>query len=154
MDTQEIRLATPQDAVVMHELHTSSVRVLCKDVYSQETIEGWLANRSPSGYIGIRKNEMYVLEQSGNIVGFSHVVPGEILAIFVDPDYIRQGIGSALVKHGLTKAKEDHIGPIRIDSTLNAQPFYESLGFRMTGQRTVQRNDVDIPIIEMETYET
>ena len=154
MDTKKIRMATSQDAESIHALHLASVRALCKDAYSSEIIEGWLANRSPSGYKGIQKNEMYVVVQNGIIVGFSHVIPGEIVAVFVHPDHVRQGIGSMLMRHGITKAKIDHVGPIKIEATLNAQPFYETMGFRKIGDLIARRNEVEIPIVEMELNET
>jgi len=154
MELQDIRPAILEDADAIHALHTASVRALCRNVYSPEVIAGWLRNRTPGGYKGIERGEMYVAERSGCIVGFSHVVPGEIVAIFVHPDHARQGVGSALVSHGLAKAKENHNGPIRVESTLNAQPFYERMGFKKTGERVARRNDVDIPIVEMTLDET
>ena len=154
MKLEAIRLATLEDAEAIHALHTISVRTLCKDAYASEVIDGWLLNRSPVGYKGIEKKEMYVVEQDETIVGFSHVVPGEIVAIFVHPDHVRQGIGSTLMRHGIAKAKMNHNGPIKIEATLNAQPFYETVGFRKIGDRITRRNEVDIPIVEMELKET
>jgi GNAT superfamily N-acetyltransferase len=154
MEHEKIRLATLDDAEAMHALHTISVRTLCKNAYPPEVIDGWLLNRSPSGYKGINRNEMYVAELNETIVGFSHIVPGEIVAIFVHPDHVRKGIGSALMHYGITKAKINHKGPIKIEATLNAQPFYETVGFQKTGDRITRRNDVDIPIVEMELKET
>jgi GNAT superfamily N-acetyltransferase len=154
MKKPEIRLATLADASAIHELHTASVRALCKDVYSAEVIDGWLRNRSPTGYKGIGKKEMYVAETNESIVGFSHVVPGEIVAIFVHPKHVRQGIASALVRHAIVKARTTLGGKIKIDSTLNAEQFYKTMGFIKTGERIAKRNDVDIPIVEMELKET
>jgi ribosomal protein S18 acetylase RimI-like enzyme len=149
MELQNIRLATLEDADTIHALHTASVRALCRNAYSSQVVDGWLLNRTPSGYKGIEKGEMYVAELKGSVAGFSHVVPGEIVAIFVHPDHVRQGIGSVLVRHAMTKAQVDANGSVRVDSTLNAQRFYETMGFRKTGERLVRRNDVDIPIVEM-----
>jgi GNAT superfamily N-acetyltransferase len=138
------------DAGPIHELHLSSVRELCKSAYSPETIEGWLMNRSPQGYLwGINRGEMYVAEIEGRMVGFGHAVPGEIAATFVDPAFVRRGIGSLLVKHGVEMAKAETSGTIRIESTLNARPFYEKCGFKVTRQILVRRNNVEIPAMEL-----
>jgi GNAT superfamily N-acetyltransferase len=150
MKLENIRLATLDDAEAIHALHTISVRALCKYAYPPEVINGWLLNRSPSGYKGITRKEMYVAEVNETIVGFSHIVPGEIIAIFVHPDHVRKGIGSTLMHHGIAKAKIRHKGPIKTDATLNAQAFYEAVGFQKTGDRITRRNEVDIPIVEME----
>jgi hypothetical protein len=71
-ETITIRKAFPADAGPIHELHLRSVRQLCCEVYSLETIEGWLANRTPQGYLpGINRNEMYVAESEGRMVAGS-----------------------------------------------------------------------------------
>lgn len=145
-----IRLATVYDAQSIHDLHTLSVRKLCAKSYSSEIIDGWLKGRTPEGYRGIHDNAMYLLEDNCRIVGFSHVVPGEIVAIFIHPDFTRKGYGSQLVRHALGIAKKDWEGTIKIDSTLNAEPFYRSLGFRKIGETDVKRNNILIRVINMQ----
>ena len=77
-----IRLARLGDALAIHNLHTRSVRQLCSVDYPKEVIDGWLEGRSPEGYRGIAKGEMYVFEENGAVVGFSHAKPGAIIALF------------------------------------------------------------------------
>ena len=145
-----IRKAEESDAEPIYELHLRSVRQLCSSAYSHEIIEGWLKNRTPAGYLnGIRKGEMYVAEINGQIVGFGHAIPGEIWAIFIEPGYVRSGIGTMLAEHGVKLAATGKIRVIRLESTLNARQFYEKLGFKAIRETTARRNDVDIPIIEM-----
>jgi putative acetyltransferase len=145
-----IRKAVAADAEPIHELHLRSVRQLCREVYSPEIIEGWLQNRAPRGYLpGIRRGEMYVAEIGGRIIGFGHAVPGQIEAIFVDPAFIRRGIGSKLTEHGIKMAAAGTSGRIKIESTLNARPLYEKFGFRVFREILVKRNNVEIPALEM-----
>jgi GNAT superfamily N-acetyltransferase len=145
-----IRKAIESDATTIHELHLRSVRQLCSRVYSQEIIDGWLKNRTPGGYLpGINRGEMYVAEISGKIVGFGHTIPGEIAAIYVEPAYARQGIGTKLMEHGVKMASVGASGSIKVESTLNARPFYEKCGFTLKREITLRRNDVDIPAYDM-----
>jgi putative acetyltransferase len=145
-----IRKAIEADAVPIHELHTRSVRQLCSEVYSPEIIDGWLKNRTPEGYVwGIRRGEMYAAELKGKIIGFGHVIPGEILATYVDPEYVRQGVGSMLVRHGITMANVKAPGTIRIEGTLNARQFYETLGFKVMREIMVKRGGVELPSYEL-----
>ena len=147
--TTTIRKASEEDAVPIHELHLRSVRQLCSSAYSEDLIEQWLANRTPQGYLpGIQRGEMYVTEIDGEIVGFGHAVPGEILAIFVEPTYVQRGIGTELVEYGLEIAKVGASGTVRLESTLNARRLYEKCGFTFTREMTVRRNTVDIPCLE------
>ena len=145
-----MRKAEEADAAPIHELHLRSVRQLCSAAYPMEIIEGWLANRTPRGYLaGILRGEMYVAVIDRKIVGFGHAIPGEIAATYVDPDYVRRGIGSRLVGHGLEMAKARASGIIRVESTLNARSLYEKCSFRVIREMTARRNDVEIPSLEL-----
>lgn len=145
-----IRLATTDDAQAIHALHTASVTELCT-LYSTQIITGWLEGRSPQGYEGIPKKEMYVYEDLGEILGFSHVVPGEIVALFISPQCARNGIGTSLMKHAMPIARQGWEGPIRLEATLNAVLFYETLGFKKIRELMALRNNTEMPVVEMES---
>ena len=56
-----IRPARPEDAARLYQLHTASVRTLCSSHYHADIIEGWLANRTPSAYLGaIERGALFV----------------------------------------------------------------------------------------------
>ncbi len=90
---------------------------------------------------------MYVVELDNRIIGFSHVVPGEIVGLFVHPEFSKQGVGTLLIKHAMQKARVDYNGPIKIEATLNAQEFYEKFGFKKASEIDVNRNNVKIRIV-------
>lgn len=144
-----IRLAGSEDALAIHNLHTRSVRQLCSADYPDEVIEGWLKDRSPEGYTGIGKNEMYVYEEAGAIVGFSHVVPGCIVALFVDPAHTRKGIGRSLFEHALPIALSGEGAQEPFEATLTAVPFYLKCGCKQVGRNTTPKNDVQVETILM-----
>lgn len=60
----------------------------------------------------------------GRIVGFATLVGNELEDLFTDPDWMRRGIASALVRDAASTVD-------RIDVTANehAQAFYEAVGF-------------------------
>ena len=146
-----LRPSKREDADRLHELHTASVRTLCKNCYSEEVIDGWLLNRTPSGYHKpIDSHALFVAELEGQIVGFGEAVPGRIVAVYADPGHIHQGIGTMILAHAVDMARKDHKGPIRLESTLNARDFYSHAGFREIEQSTVHRNHVDVPVVIME----
>ncbi len=146
-----IRQATRSDAGRIHELHTDSVMGLCRDHYSPEQITGWLKNRAPQGYLaGIERGEMFVVVEGEQIVGFGHAVPGEVMAVYVDPERVRRGVGQAILVEGITRARKGHHGAVRLDATLNAQNFYEKAGFVEVERKVVKRNEVLLPLVVME----
>lgn len=130
----------------------AAVRVLCATHYSPEIIEGWLANRSAQGYLrGIGSGAIIVAEAASNVIGFGEGIPGEVLAVFVNPDFANRGIGSALLEHTLRLAQK-HQGPVRLESTLNAVGFYERFGFSQVERSVTRRNQVEIPIVVMRQH--
>jgi GNAT superfamily N-acetyltransferase len=149
-----IRRAIRSDASAIHALHTMSVTTLCLTHYPAELIQRWIKGRTPEGYFeGIDPGAMFVCEKDEEMAGFGHAVPGEIVAVFVDPRYVGQGIGSRLLAHGLAMARSGFAGPIKVISTLNAESFYARHGFRPTNRYSVIRNDTEVPMVEMELAE-
>jgi ribosomal protein S18 acetylase RimI-like enzyme len=146
-----IRNATSDDAEQIHELHTNSVKALCKDHYSSEQIAGWLKNRTPQGYLpGIERGEMFVSVERERVVGFGHAVPGEVVAVYVAPEWSKQGVGRMLLAEGISRARRGCRGAIRLDATVNAQDFYKKAGFVYLESKVVRRHDVVLPVIVME----
>jgi GNAT superfamily N-acetyltransferase len=146
-----IRPASPSDAGRIHEVHVASVRALCAPSYDEIVVDGWLQGRSAEGYLrGISEGATFVAEVSSGIVGFCEAVPGEVRAVFVEPDRAGQGVGSVLLSYALSLACGKSHGAVRLESTLNAVAFYEHFGFRQIHRATVRRNDVDVPVVVME----
>jgi methyltransferase (TIGR00027 family) len=145
-----IRIALPDDALAIHNLHTRSVRGLCVRDYPEEVIEAWLLGRSPDGYKGIAKKEMYVFEEGGAICGFSHVVPMCIVALFVDPDHTRSGVGRALFEHALGLIRASGTVPAPFEATITALPFYLKMGCMEIRRSFVEKNHVKVETVLMQ----
>jgi putative acetyltransferase len=149
-----IRLAQSEDALAIHNLHTRSVRQLCSADYPKDVIDGWLEGRSPEGYRGIAKGEMYVFEVNGVVIGFSHVRAGAIVALFVDPAHVRKGVGRALFEHALPIARGTNRGPLPFEVTLTALPFYLRCGCKEVARNSVRKNAVKVETVTMLLPET
>lgn len=150
-----IRQARASDAPRIHELHTISVRALCCGHYASGVIDGWLANRQPDGYLPpIQRGDLFVAEREKRVIGFGEAVAGTIVAVYVDPSAVNHGVGTAIIRHAIEKARLGHSGPIRVESTLNAVPFYERFGFRELARSSVDRGRVAVPVVVMERNDT
>ena len=146
-----IRCAELEDATALHEVQTASVRGLCSRCYTPEIIEGWLLNRTPEGYRApILAGSIFIAERGLRIVGFSEAIPGTVVRLYVHPTATGQGVGSALLARALAVAAHGQLGPVQLESTLNAQSFYERFGFQKIAQVAVQCNHVRIPVVLME----
>jgi GNAT superfamily N-acetyltransferase len=146
-----IRQARRADATVIYELHTASLIELCSTHYPVESIRLVMAGRTPEGYHGaIDMGQMFVCELDHEVVGFGHAEPGEVLAVFVHPRRARQGIGSQLLSEAIARAGRGYQGPIRLQATLNAQPFYERSGFVVRARRLVRLGSEEFLVVDME----
>ncbi len=142
--------AKATDAEKIHRIHTSAVKTTCKDFYTQEQIKAWLKGRSAEGYQDpIARGEMYLAKEDDEVLGFGHAVPGEIAAVYVDPSHSGKGVGKMLLEHGLKIASKDH-QKVKVESTVNAEGFYEKYGFMKAEESYVTRNRVKIPTVVME----
>jgi len=145
-----IRQATMNDAPTMHELHTQSVKELCKGFYSDELIHGWIGHRTPAHYFSaIDRNILFVAIKDSEIVGFGSAVPREIYSLYVSPSYIKSGIGSILLSHAIEIALVESNNVI-VESTLNAAAFYAKKGFVEVERKTSRHGYVDLPCVLME----
>lgn len=141
--------ASADDAQRIHELQLAAVRAFCCNHYTPEVLDGWLDHRSAHGYLrGISTGAVVVAELGQLVIGFSEGVPGEVVAVFVDPDFANRGVGSLLLERALNLAQVDRHS-VRLESTLNAVPFYERFGFSQVERSAVRRNQVEIPIVVM-----
>jgi predicted N-acetyltransferase YhbS len=64
-----------------------------------------------------------------------------------------RGVGATIMNRALAMARNAHKGPIRLESTLNAEAFYRRFGFRAVERSAVWRNQTAIPAVVMELDE-
>lgn len=88
-------------------------------------------------------------ERGGEVLGFVEAVPGSLVALYVAPDVMCQGVGAALLQHGLSKALAAPDGEVALQATLNAVGFHRRFGFSDVRHAHVMRNCVEVPIVEM-----
>lgn len=107
----------------------------------------WLEGRSPATYLdAISRSAISVAVSAEQIVGFIEAIPGEIVKLFVRGSTAGTGIGNSLMDVGLTMAQRGHDGPIRIESTKNAESFYAKFGFRKVGDGVFSRGGSSVSI--------
>lgn len=146
-----IRQGVLEDLPEIGRLFSNSVRELCKMDYDADVISHWIASRPPESRANhIDNKSMWVAESDGKIVGYLVSIPGEIIAIFVHPLYVKQGVGTVLGKLGIEIAKNGK-RVVKLESTLTAQEFYKKLGFETEGYGYYSHGSekVKIPVVNM-----
>lgn len=148
-DPASIREATPEDAAAIFEVTRRSVAGLCRSHYSDRQIECWMGDRTPATYLpAIRAGQIRVATVAGEVVGYVDAVPGEVGRLFIMPDQAGTGLGTRLMQIGLAMAEPAGGGPVRVEATRNAEPFYRKFGFVRVGEGCFAGRGDGFPPIE------
>jgi putative acetyltransferase len=132
MNDHIIREAEAGDAAQLIDVHARSVRALCSGDYTAEQIDAWVGKRTPEEMaLRIARHPFFVAESNGKLTGYAtyNVKSSELLSIYVDPDFARQGVASALMNELLADARSKGLATLWLDASRTAVPFYETVGF-------------------------
>ena len=139
-----IRKATIQDCNTIYEIHVSSIRELGKSHYREDQVASWSGGRTPERYNKFIKNKHVVIAEYHSIpVGFGtfDVTTGELIQLYVKPEYTRKGVGIRILNELLDLAKEKGLAEAYCDVSLNAERFYVNSGFTPGSKTTHRFND-------------
>lgn len=141
-----IRLAKNQDAEAIGLVHIQSWQKAYEDYIPEDILNNLsLSERAKLwGNLIEQGVEVLVLEKNNKIVGFASICAfrgdgfsksGEISAIYLSPQYWRNGYGSELCLAAIERLAnagyKDVLLWVLIDNT-SARHFYENLGFEAT----------------------
>jgi len=73
------------------------------------------------------------------------------MELFIAPKYSGIGLGARLGKLGIKLAQQNNSSPVILESTINAAPFYEKLGFKEVSRGSFSHgsSSINIPVINM-----
>lgn len=142
----EIRKITDNDDLTaIGEIYETSWKYAYKDIIPME----WMDSRPKKSWCGkINQNgrtDMIVL-CDGRIVGTASFGTsrwekfkdyGEIVAIYLLPEFMGKGIGSALIEHCISELQRCGFGKILLwvlEKNIRARKFYEKHGFVLTDE--------------------
>ena len=129
-----IRDAVAEEAEGLEELQRRSSDVW--EEYREQLAANLDAIELPQSFIEQGWVRVAV-DSDGKPIGFSVVIPTddqvhELDGLFVEPDYMRCGVGRALVRDAAARAAR--AGADRLEVTAGpAQGFYEKVGFQLVG---------------------
>jgi GNAT superfamily N-acetyltransferase len=82
---------------------------------------------------GLAEGRTYVAEEAGSVVGFATWIEvdgiAELEDLFVDPDWMRRGIATALVKRMTVLLRARGAGCLEVTANPHAMGFYKAVGF-------------------------
>lgn len=143
MTDLDIRLARADDRQRLVELLWRAS--LAWDVVRQDLLDNpELIDVDPEM---IARNQVFVAEQAGRMVGFATIIPresddgesegddAELEGIFVEPSDWRKGIGMALLRQIEREARAWGANRLHVVASPNVEGFYVAAGFTQTGEQ-------------------
>ena len=127
----EIRKAVRADADAAWEIRRAAVMSECVNAYPLDQLEQWTGGTASRAFADAVEERFLVATIDEHVAGTGMIdlETGKIDAIFVHPAYMKRGIGAAMMRHLETLARAQGLRELKLDSTLNAAPFYRALGF-------------------------
>ena len=129
----KIRKATPYDCEVLSEIHISAIRELGNTHYSEAEVDAWSRGKTPERHEKhIRERQVVVAQHRSIAVGFGtlDLTTGEVVHLYVRPEYARKGIGTKILEELLGMARAAGLRELHCTATLNAEAFYANSGFQ------------------------
>jgi GNAT superfamily N-acetyltransferase len=130
----KLRAATAADIPALHHIALSAK---AHWPYTAEQLDRWSAELRVSPE-SIHAQPTLLAEIEGKPVGFTQldpdVSPWQLVALWVLPDYMRQGIGKTLLTEALALARDSAQSCIAIDSDPHAEGFYAACSAVKVGQ--------------------
>ena len=129
----QARLATPAEAEKLWNIRNQAIRIGCKDGYSDDIRAAWTPDIMPESYRNTLINNPFFVVDNENgepiSTGFLNLSENSVDSIFTLPEYIGRGAASLIISAIKNEAKERGIKQLVLDSTPNAETFYQKLGF-------------------------
>jgi putative acetyltransferase len=148
VDNILIRLATRKDSDAIVQVQYDSIKMLAAKDYTVKELEALLKSKSlPRTWDEI----IFVAEIKGEIVGLASLIERNcsIGAVFVEPNFIRQGIGSKLLFVVEQEAIKHNIKFLGVCSSLTGRAFYAANGYKKLGKTYIPLHTIFVPCIAM-----
>lgn len=152
-----IRPLGPQDAEKFLQLHHAAVHESASSAYAPDILEAWsgpVTAERIAKYKNNAEDEIRLGAFDGaTMAGLGCLAPhaGELRACYVHPDYGRMGVGRRIVDALEQVASGMGLGSLTLDSSINAEKFYASLGYETVLRTSHQLSDgTFMPAIKMQ----
>jgi GNAT superfamily N-acetyltransferase len=131
-----IRRLSAADGGAFFELRRAAILAGCAGSYPAKDLERWTAPSAEDQLDVPVPEHFYGGWQERTLIasGMLGASTGRIDAVFVGPSLQGRGIGTAIMNHLQAIAQDLGVPALRLDATLNAVPFYRSLGFVEAGR--------------------
>lgn len=132
MSDLAIRPAIRQDLATIHAIARRTVDVCYRPFLGNDGVDWYLGSGASEGELGLYLDELNILTDGDEIVGFSIFLDGRIHLMMVDVRRQRAGLGATLLAHAEQTmfAERERIHLETFQGNAQAIAFYEKHGWR------------------------
>jgi GNAT superfamily N-acetyltransferase len=127
----KIRKFKPSDLDIVRDLIHKTIDISYSEAYNAEAIKYFKDYHNNKNILkAAKEGYTIVLEKGNRIIGVAALIDGYITRVFVNPKFQKQGLGKLLMQKLETKALSAGTRLVKLDSSLPAKKFYDSLGYK------------------------
>ncbi len=130
-----IRRAALEDAKELSALRKATIRTINKNDYTPSQIARWSKRGNTDDFVKIHDQVLrYVAIEEEKIIGFGDIMkdtPEEMGALYVHKNFVRQGVGTKLMKKIENTVRKMGVRRFSLRSSITAKEFYEKLGYKV-----------------------
>ncbi len=142
-----IRNATIEDLPCLRELFLDTITHVNTLDYSVEEAQDWASCRDPIERWQKLFNEhtFWLCEFENKIAGFISINDfGFINSLFINKEFLRQGIAKKLLQTIEKYAIQNNIEELTAEASITAKPFFEKQGFGVEAEQLRQANKLKL----------
>jgi putative acetyltransferase len=132
-----VRPAMDADAEHIARVRYSAIQQIAASAYPRDTINAWSGPLNEEKVRQFRQviaggqELLHVAEHQSRIVGFGSIIPArnELRAIYVDAEWVRKGVGGAILHHLEGSALHSKCPHLQLEASVNAKEFYLAHGY-------------------------
>lgn len=143
-DRKNIRLREfrPADLAPVQEFLFKTIDVSYTKVYSPSAIQHFKDHHTTEEILhDAKEGYLVVLESDDGIIGTGTLLGNKVTRVYVKPEDRRCGFGKRIMNVLEQHARHNGLRTVLLYSSVVAKPFYESLGYRIEAQKSVQMED-------------
>lgn len=142
----EIRPLLADDARPLARLFRHSIEQIAARFYPPEAIAAWAASADEPEFLPrLQQGITLVATLHGDHAGFAQLHPADhINMLYLSPDASGLGIATLLYQHLEDEARLSGSTQLSTHASLAARRFFESVGFTLEGEETVERGGVPL----------
>lgn len=145
-----IRVASARDRTSIAQLFKQSIQVVCAADYTPAQVQALLEHKQ-TYETNAWGNVVLVAECGETIVGFAALLWSFISAMYVHPQWLRQGIGKQLLNAIETEAASRRCRWLFVKASLTGEPFYRACGYEVIARsNVVASRGITVACIDMQ----